>query len=215
MKPQILLADDHQLMREGLRKLLEEKKIGDVIAEAENGSEAMRLTRERSPNIVIMDVSMPDINGIEATRQIKLEFPLIKIIALSMHTDERRVLEMLQAGASAYVLKDSSFRDIANAIDSVLLGKTFISPTVGGNIIKTSLEQLKPVSSQQPINLTPAERQVIKLIAEGKSNKEIADILNIGIKTVETHRQHIMDKLNLHTIAELTKYAIREGMTEL
>ena len=215
MKPQILLADDHQLMREGLRKLIEEMNIATVLGEATNGIDAIRLVRELSPDIIIMDISMPDMNGIDATKRITSEFPHIKVIALSMHNDENRVIEMMAAGASGYVLKDSSFKDIVRAINSVSSGKTFISPTIGGMIIKSAFGKTKSGDPPQQITLTTSERQVIKLVAEGKSNKAIAEFLSISPKTVETHRQHLMDKLNLHSVAELTKYAIREGITEL
>ncbi len=215
MKPSIVLADDHQIFREGIKSMIHKKNCGEVIAEAANGKHALQLVCEFNPSIVIMDVSMPDMNGIEATKHILKERPHTKVIALSMHSDKQKVLEMISAGAMGYLLKDCSFNDIEHAIDAVLFGKTYISPTIGGDILRESIEQLKANNQQLKSPLTTAEREILQLIAEGNSNKEIAELLSASVKTIETHRQHLMDKLNLHTIAELTKYAVREGITSL
>jgi DNA-binding NarL/FixJ family response regulator len=215
MKPSIILADDHQIIREGIKTMIQKKNCGEVIAEAANGKLALQLVRELNPAIVMMDVSMPDMNGVEATKHILAERPQTKVIALSMHNDKQRVLEMLSAGATGYLLKDCSFNDIEHAIDAVLLGKIFVSPTIGGDILRESLEQLNVNKEHPKSPLTTAEREVLQQIAEGKSNKAIAEFMSVSVKTIETHRQHLMDKLNLHTVAELTKYAVREGITFL
>jgi two-component system response regulator NreC len=210
----ILLADDHKIVRQGLRTLLEKEPDMAVVAEAENGRASVRLARELSPQVVIMDVGMPDLNGIEATRQLLAESPKIKVIALSMHSDRRFVVNMLKAGASGYLLKDSAFEELANAIRVVMANKTYLSPGVSDIVIKDYVQGPKPDNSAFSI-LTAREREVLQLMAEGKSTKQIADRLHVSVKTVETHRQQIMSKLDMHSVAELTKYAIREGLSSL
>jgi DNA-binding NarL/FixJ family response regulator len=196
MSTKVLIADDHQIMREGLRAMLEKEYDLTVVGEADNGRMTLRLARELAPDVIIMDVAMPDLNGIEATRQIIAELPSVKIIALSMHDDRRFVLNMLKAGAAGYMLKDCAFKDLAKAIRAVRANKTYLSD-------ESSAFQL----------LSPREREVLQLIAEGKTSPKIAELLHISVKTVETHRQQIMVKLKIKSIAELTKYAIREGLT--
>ncbi len=215
MKTRILLVDDHTLMREGLRKLLEDDFGMEVIGDAEDGSTAIRRAQELSPDIVIMDVSMPGMNGIDATRHIITGQTGVKVIALSTHVEEKYILDMLKAGASGYVIKENSYLELGKAIEAVLHNKMYVSPTIAATLLKNSLDGHS--SDQSGVNtiLTDKEREVLKLIAEGKSNKEIAEYLLMGIKTVESHRQHLMEKLNLHNVAELTKYAIREGLTSL
>ena len=212
---QILLADDHQLMREGLSALLSHQADIDVVAHANNGREAVQLTEKHSPDVVVMDVSMPDLNGIDATRQIISRSPGTKVIALSMHSDRQFVAEMFRAGASGYLLKDAAFDQLASAIRTVAHDETFIAPAISG----LDLEEFKVRESQsEPLmkpKLTEREREVLQLLAEGKGTKEIAADLFLSAKTVETHRQHLMDKLDMYTVAELTKYAIREGLTTL
>jgi DNA-binding NarL/FixJ family response regulator len=215
MSIRILLADDHKITRQGLRSLLDKEFDMEVVAEAEQGRTAVRLVRELSPQVVIMDVTMPDLNGVEAARQIVSEFPDVKIIALSMHSDSLFVTEMLRSGASGYLLKDCAFEELARAIRTVVAGKTYLSPSISGVVVDDYLHRLsKAVLSDSEV-LTDREREVLQLLAEGKSTKQIALKLHISVKTVETHRRQMMDKLDIHTVAELTKYAIRKGLTSL
>jgi DNA-binding NarL/FixJ family response regulator len=213
MSIKVLIADDHQIMREGLRALLEKEIDIQVLGEAEDGRSIQRMARELHPDVIIMDVAMPDLNGIEATRQIVAELPGVKIIALSMHDDRRFVLNMLKAGAAGYMLKDCAFKDLAKAIRVVMSHKTFLSPEVADIVVKDYLSTTQPAGSTVFSLLSPREREVLQLIAEGKTSALIGEILHISIKTVETHRQQIMVKLKIRSVAELTKYAIREGLT--
>ena len=215
MKTRVILADDHAIVREGLRSILENELGMIVLAQAESGRTAIALTLKLRPDVVIMDISMPDLNGMEATSRILAEVAGVRIIALSMHADKRYVAEMLKAGASGYLLKHSALDELERAIQTVLAGKTYVSPAIAGVMVKDYVEHLKAKTEALPALLTPKEREVLQLIAEGKSTKEIAGKLNVSVPTVETHRQHIMEKLNLHTVAELTKFAIREGLTSL
>jgi two-component system response regulator NreC len=214
MAIRILLADDHKIVRQGLRTLLEQEPDMEVVAEAEDGRIAVRLARELAPQVVIMDVGMPDLNGIEATRQVLADTPGLKVIALSMHSDRRFVVNMLKAGASGYLLKDSAFEELAAAIRVVMLNKTYLSPGVSDIVIKDYVQGPREDSSVFSV-LTPREREVLQLMAEGKSTKQIADRLHVSVKTIETHRQQIMTKLGIHSVAELTKYAVREGLSSL
>ena len=200
------------MMREGLKSILESELGYSVIAQAANGRETVQLVKSHAPDLVIMDISMPELNGIEATRQIMLELPGTKVIALSMHADKRFVGEMLSAGASGYLLKQSAMDELHQAIQTVLAGKTYISPEIAGVVIQEYVQMKKGGDREE---LTAKEREVLQLIAEGLSTKEIALKLSVSVPTIETHRQHIMAKLHLHTVAELTKYAIRTGLTSL
>jgi len=214
MTVQILIADDHKLMREGLSSLLGQQSDIQVIAQAHNGREAIQLTERHCPDVVVMDVSMPDLNGIDATRQIVARRPKTKVIALSMHSDRQFVAEMFRAGASGYLLKDSAFEDLASAIRTVARNETYIAPRISG----FSLEDCNHGQTGEPLispRLTDREREVLQLMAEGKGTKEIAAELGLSAKTIETHRQHLMDKLDIYSIAELTKFAIRQGLTTL
>jgi len=215
MSVKILLADDHKITRQGLRSLLEKEPDMEVVAEAEEGRTAVRLVRELLPDVVVMDVSMPDLNGMEATHQIVAEHPNVKVIALSIHSDNLFVSEMLKSGASGYLLKDCAFEELARAIHVVVDGKTYLSPAVSGVVVDDYLHRLARTESPSSEVLTDREREVLQLIAEGKSTKRVALKLHISVKTVETHRRQIMSKLDIHTIAELTKYAIRKGLTSL
>jgi two-component system response regulator NreC len=215
MSTRIILADDHGIMREGLRALLEKQPGIEVIAEAENGRTTVELSRELKPDVVIIDISMPDLNGIEATRQIIAESPGVKVIALSMHSDRKFVREMLSAGASGYMLKDSAFEELDKAISTVNDNQTYLSPGIADTVVKDYLGKIVTDNSAASIALTNREREVLQLFAEGKTTKQIASLLCVSIKTIETHRKQIMDKLGLNSIAELTKYAIREGLTSL
>ena len=213
MSIKVLIADDHQIMREGLRALLEKEPDIQVLGEAEDGRMIQRKARELQPDVIIMDVAMPDLNGIEATRQIVAERPGVKIIALSMHDDRRFVLNMLKAGAAGYMLKDCAFKDLAKAIRVVMSHKTFLSPEVADIVVKDYLSSTQTGESSAFNQLSPREREVLQLLAEGKTSALIGEMLHISIKTVETHRQQIMVKLKIRSFAELTKYAIREGLT--
>jgi DNA-binding NarL/FixJ family response regulator len=211
----ILLADDHKIIREGLHALLEKNPNMEVVAEAQDGLTTVILAKKIMPDIVIMDIGMPDMNGIDATRQIILEAKGIKVIALSMHSDRRFVLQMLKAGASGYLLKDSAFEELELAIQTVMSGQPYLSPKITDVVIKEYIHNIPANETTVFTALTPREREVLQLLAEGKATRQIAAYLNVSIKTIETHRQQIMDKLNMHSIAELTKYAIREGLTSL
>ena len=213
MSIKVLIADDHQIMREGLRAMLEKEHDIVVLGEAEDGRMIERLARELAPDVIIMDVAMPDLNGIEATRQIVAELPGVKIIALSMHDDRRFVLNMLKAGAAGYMLKDSAFTDLAKAIRVVMSGKTYLSHEVTDIVVKDYVSSSQPAESSAFHLLSPREREVLQLLAEGKTSAQIGEKLHISVKTVETHRQQIMIKLKIRSVAELTKYAIREGLT--
>ncbi len=215
MSTRILLADDHKITRQGLRSLLEKQPDFEVVAEAENGRTAVRLADELAPDIVIMDVAMPDLNGVEATKQIVSKSPDIKVIALSMHSDSLYVTEMLKSGAAGYLLKDCAFEELTRAIKTVIDGKTYLSPAISGLVIDDYLHRLSLDDFKSIDILTDREREILQLIAEGYSTKQIALKLHISVKTVETHRRQIMGKLDVHTIAELTKYAIRKGLTSL
>jgi DNA-binding NarL/FixJ family response regulator len=212
MKVRVLLADDHHIFRDGLRTLIEKEAGMEVVAEAENGRKAVKLAEKLAPNVVIIDVSMPDMNGIEATRKIAAETPGIKVIALSMHSDRRFVLGMLEAGASGYLLKDCAFAELAGAIRQVMTGNTYLSPKIADVVVKGYLHRTSDDSTEKAAMLTSREREILQLIAEGLSTKEIAAHVCLSIKTVETHRRNIMEKLDMRSVAELTKYAIREGL---
>jgi DNA-binding NarL/FixJ family response regulator len=209
------LADDHKIIRDGLRSLLGKEEDMVVVAEAENGRKALKLTRKLSPDVIIMDVSMPDLNGIDAARQIIGEQPGLKIVALSMHSEKQFVEGMLKAGVSGYLLKDTAFEELIKAIRVVCAGKKYLSPDVTDIVLNEFISPTITTDDQSATALTTREREVLQLIAEGRSTKEVAGKLHISVKTVETHRKNIMDKLGLHTVAELTKYAVREGITSL
>ncbi len=217
MTLRVLLADDHNIMRAGLRSLLESQSDIAVVGEAENGRTAVKLTRKLIPDIVIMDVSMPDLNGIDATRQILDELDRTRVIALSMHSDRRYIEGMLRAGVSGYLIKDCVLQEMVDAVRVVANGQIYLSPRIAGTVVQSFVNHLngkQPASSGTEL-LTLREREVLQLIAEGVETKQIADRLNISPKTVESHRRNLMEKLHLYSIAELTKYAIREGLTEL
>lgn len=215
MSIKIVLADDHTIMRKGLRSLLEQQHNIEVVAEAEDGRTTVRLAHELKPDVVIMDISMPDLNGIEATHQIIDTEPDIKVIALSMYSDRKFVAGMLKAGASGYLLKDCAFDELSRAIETVIDDQTYLSPRIAGTVVKDYMEHLPTKDASAFTSLTNREREVLQLIAEGKSTKQIASVLFVSVKTVETHRQNIMSKLNLYNIPDLVKYAIREGITHL
>ena len=211
-----LIADDHRIMREGLRSLLEKSGNFECIAEAEDGYQAVKLAMELRPDIVIMDIAMPNLNGIEATRQIKSELPEVEVVVLSMHATRNYVLQVLQAGASAYLLKDSAFEELSTALLAISRGGMYLSPAIAKTAALANLKAGPSGGAAGQIeHLTKRELQVLQLIAEGKSTKDIAARLELSVKTVETHRKQIMDKLEIRSIAGLTKYCIREGLTTL
>ena len=215
MTVKIILADDHRILREGLRALLEKQAGIEVIAEAEDGKTTVELAHELKPDVVIIDISMPDLNGIDATRQIVNASPHVKVIALSMHSDKKFVREMLSAGASGYLLKDSAFEELDTALATVVSNQTYLSPRIADTVIRDYLGKIDTGKSSTTLSLTAREREVLQLLAEGRTTKEIASKLCLSIKTIETHRKQIMDKVGLKSVAELTKYAIREGLTTL
>jgi two-component system, NarL family, response regulator NreC len=213
MSLKIIIADDHQIIREGLKNLLSRNPEIEIIAEAENGRESVTLALSLIPDLVIMDVSMPELNGIEATRLILKRYPEIKIIALTIHSEKQFVVEMLKAGASAYLLKDCAFKELSQALQTVLENKIYISPSIA-NIVIDSIQPEQETGNPFFI-LTEREREILQLLTEGKSTKETAQYLSVSPKTIETYRHQIMNKLKIYNIAELTKYAIREGITSI
>lgn len=215
MSIRILLVEDHSIVREGLKALLEKQPDIEVVGQAEDGRKAVHMSRELLPDVVIMDIAMPDMNGIEATRLIMRESPSTKIIGLSIHLDRRYVVEMLKAGSSGYLLKDCAFEELTNAVHTVVRGNIYLSPQISDIIINEYMNLLSKEDGSVFSVLTTREREVLQLLAEGKRTREIASLLRISTKTVETYRQQIMDKLDIRNVAELTKYAIREGLTSL
>jgi two-component system response regulator NreC len=215
MRTKILLADDHKIIRDGLRALIEKEANMEVVAEACDGRTTVQKAKELMPHIIIIDISMPDLNGIEATRQIMSNSANTKIIALSMHADRRFVMNMLEAGAAGYLLKDSAFEELTMAIKTVLSGKTYLSPAIAGLVVDDAMRHSTKKGSQNRVELTAREREVLQLLAEGRTTKRIATQLSVSVKTVETHRRQVMEKLDIHSVAELTKYAVREGLTSL
>jgi len=215
MSIRILIADDHQMLREGLRAILEREDDVEVIAEASDGRTAVEMARRLSPDLVVMDITMPDLNGVEATRQIRAENPGVKVIGLSRHTDRGYVLRMLEAGASGYVLKSGAYDELRRAVKAVSGGEHYLSPRITGLVVNANLGKASEPQGARWVALGPREREIVQLLAEGWKSGEIARRLHISTRTVETHRANIMRKLGVHSIAELTKYAIREGLTSL
>lgn len=216
MSIRILLADDHKLMRDGLRELIAKRLGMEIVGEAGSGLETVRLARELAPDVVVMDINMPDLNGIEATRQIGVHNPAVRVLAVSMYADVRYVTEMLRAGAAGYLLKDAATEELIRAIVAVSRLQTYLSPAVAGTLVERHVRTATTVADTSAFAiLTSRERGVLQLLAEGRSTKEIAATLRRSTKTVETHRHNIMTKLNLHSLPELTKYAVREGLTGL
>ena len=215
MSIRVLLSDDHRIVREGLRTLLQKEPDLEVVGEAEDGHSTVELARKLRPQVVVMDITMPGLNGIEATRRITKEIPAVKVLALSMHVDARFVERILKAGATGYLPKDCASEELTRAIRTVSANQTYLSPTIADIVRKDYLRQGSKADSSVFSILTAREREVLQLLAEGKTTKDIAFRLEVSVKTIETHRQHIMAKLNLHSLAQITKYAIREGLTSL
>jgi len=209
----ILLADDHTVMRNGLRLLLERQPHLQVIGEAADGRQAVALSESANPDVVIMDIAMPNLNGIEAARQIVNRNPRTAIAILSMHSDESYVIRALKAGARAYLLKDSAEADLLAAVRALTEGKSFFSPAISKILVEDYMRQLESRGAEDTYELlTNREREILQLLAEGRTNKEVANMLNLSLYTVETHRTHILQKLNLHSVPELILYAVRKGI---
>jgi two-component system, NarL family, response regulator NreC len=212
-KIRILLADDHQLMRSGIRLMLERESDLSVVGEASDGREAVALAKSMRPDVVVMDIGMANLNGIEAAQQVTQNRPEVAIVMLSMHSDESYVLRALKAGARGYLLKDSAEADLIKAVHAVAGGKSFFSPAVSKVLLDDYVRKLKRSGADDAYDLlTPREREVLQLVAEGKSNKDIANLLNLSVYTVESHRSNFMEKLNLRGLPELILYAVRKGI---
>jgi len=212
----ILLADDHKVLRSGLRRILEEQTDLEVVGEAADGREAVELAGQLHPDIVVMDIGMPKMNGMEATRQIMQRNPKLNVLILSMYSDENYVVQTLRAGARGYLLKDSAEDELIYAVRTVNSGVPYFSPRIARMLVGDSMQRLRNECVDDTYELlTPREREVLQLIAEGKSNKEVAAALFVSPTTIETHRARIMDKLDLHSTAEIVLYAVRKGITQL
>jgi DNA-binding NarL/FixJ family response regulator len=213
MSIRIILADDHTVLRHGLVKSFQNEPDCEVIAQAKDGYSTVELVKQLYPDVVIMDIGMPDLNGIEATRQITKAFPQTKVIALSMHSGRNFIIEMFKAGASGYLLKDCEFDELVNAVRLVIAGKTYISPSISDTVVENYVRNSPDKKDTAFSILTKREREVLQLLTEGKTTKQIGKRLHISAKTVEVHRLNIMGKLKIDNIAQLTKYAIQEGLT--
>jgi two-component system, NarL family, response regulator NreC len=214
MKPiRILLADDHNIMRNGLRLLLERQPGFQVVGEASDGRQTVEMSEALKPDVIVLDIAMPNLNGIEAARQIAGKLPDTAIVILSMHSDESYVLRALKAGARAYLLKDSAELDLIGAIKAVTDGKAFFSPAISKMLVEDYMRRMQQRGVEDSYELlTTREREILQLLAEGKSNKDVANVLNLSLYTVETHRGNMMQKLNLHSVPELILYAVRKGV---
>ncbi len=215
MTTRVLLADDHKILRHGLQTLLQNEPDIEVVGQADNGRDAIELAKELQPDVVIMDVAMPDVSGIEATRELLNAVPTSKVVALSMHSDQRFVAGMLAVGASGYLLKDAAFEELALSIRTVIANEIYLSPGITGVVVKDYLNRLGRAQRTSAPALSSRETEVLRLIAEGRTTAEIAEDLGISVKTVETHRRQVMEKLDLRNIADLTKYALRIGLVSL
>jgi two-component system response regulator NreC len=215
MKIRILLADDHTILRAGLKMMLNAQPDMEIVGEAQDGRQAMQEAQRLQPDIVLMDITMPDMNGIEATKQIKKLLPEIKILILTMHEHDEYIFQALRAGASGYMLKEAADTELISAIHIIQSGQFYLSPTAQSVMVGDYLQRLRTGEDKDSYSsLTEREREILKLVAEGYTNNQIAERLVISPKTVDTHRTHIMDKLNLHSRAELVKYAMRRGLLE-
>jgi two-component system nitrate/nitrite response regulator NarL len=214
-KIRLLLVDDHPVVRRGMRSCLEGIRHVEVVDEAVDGKEAMEKVKALTPDIVLMDIDMPVMNGLEATKLLREEFPETRVLILSIHTNKEYVLQIIRSGAQGYVLKDASPADLVRAIESVDSGEPFFSPDISQIVLNQYLEEAGADAAGDTVKLTTRERQVLAMIAGGQSNKEMANELNVGVRTIETHRERVMNKLNIHSVAGLTKYAITNGIVKL
>jgi DNA-binding NarL/FixJ family response regulator len=215
MSIKVLIADDHTMFREGMRSLLQKELNILIIGEADNGRDAVRLAVELKPDVVVMDITMPDLNGMEATRKIKKAIPQTRVICLSMHSDRRYVVDMFRAGASGYLIKSCAYKELTDAINIVAENQVYVSPQIAHIVVDESIGKQQYKKTISKTILTSREREILQLIAEGKNTKYIAHHLHKSTKTVETHRRNIMRKLKMKSVAELTKYAIKEGIISL
>jgi two-component system response regulator NreC len=211
-KIRVLIVDDHSIVREGVRMILAGQEDFEVVGEASNGREGVEIARRMKPDVVVMDISMPDMNGIEATAKIRSEMPDTEVLGLTMHEEDSYVFELLKAGAAGYVLKRAAAEDLVSAVRAAHQGQAFLYPSVAKMVVQDFLQRATVQDRQNLDGLTDREREVLTLIAEGMTNQQIAGKLYISIKTVQTHRAHIMEKLNLHDRTELVRYAIRKGL---
>jgi len=214
-KIKVLVADDHTILRQGIKALLDNQEGIEVIGEAKDGREALAIIEETLPDVILMDIAMPGLNGLEATRRIKKKFPRMKVLVLTMYTNEEYIFQILNAGANGYLVKETAFQDLISAIKAVYKNEAFMSPSISKKVINSYIKKAQDDEEKTCEILTTREREILQLIAEGHSSKKIAELLFISPKTVETHRTHIMDKLNIHNRTGLIKYAIRKGMVDV
>lgn len=216
MRPRILIADDHEMVRQGLRRVITDHGQWDIVGEATDGRSAVELARSQRPDVAILDYSMPNLNGLEATRQIRAELPRTEVLVLTMHDAETLVREVLSAGAKGYILKSDAGRVLIEAVEMLLQHRPFFTPQVSELVLSGYLRggTGAPIADDAGGGLTPREREVLQLIAEGRSTKDVADVLGLSVKTAETHRTNLMRKLDLHSLADLVKYAIRNKIIE-
>jgi len=214
-KIRVLLADDHQIVRQGLRSMWDQSPDIEVVGEASDGRAALEMAKQLHPDIVVMDIGLPQLNGVDATRRLIEELPQVNVVALSMHTDRRFIVEILKAGAKGYVVKDAAFNELTAAVRAVINNRIYLSPRIAGEVMDNVIADRPIEESSVFSKLSGRQREVLQLIAEGRSTKEIAYQLGLCVKTVETHRARMMESLNLFSVADLTRYAIREGVSLL
>lgn len=215
-KIRVLLAEDHTIVRKGLRALLDDETDIEVVGEAEDGRETVRQVERVHPDVVLMDITMPLLNGVEATRQIKAQHPEVQVLGLTRHENEEYIYQLLRAGASGYVVKQAAPAELVEAIRAVSQSETYLSPSINASVVEEYIRQARAMVKSGPDErLTPREREVLQLVAEGRTNREIAQVLSISVKTVEHHRANLMSKLDLYSAAELTQYAIRTGVIDI
>ena len=211
----LLLVDDHPVVRKGIRSCLEGQEHLQILGEATDGQQAVDKVKDLSPDIVLMDIDMPNMSGLEATKIIRKEFPKTRVLILSVHTNKEPVLQIIKSGAQGYVLKDASPEVLVGALEAIDAGEPFFSPDISQIVLNQYMSEANEDENSEALKLTAREKQVLAMIAEGKSNKDMANHLGVGVRTIETHRERVMDKLNIHSVAGLTKYAIANGIVNL